>query len=154
MKAAPDMGHKVHANKIKQTEGAARRNAQGPADDRIRFVDREAGLERLDDRHRDPETTDPVGHESGRISAVQNRLSKDLLAGLLDYLSFTRRRRRPRYDFDQRHNARRIEEMSDHEALAEALLWPSIRRASGMVEVLDEITESGLRTESIWANRS
>src|SRR5271163_1349121 len=150
MKAAPDMGHKVHANEIKQTEGAARRNAQGSADNRIRFLDREAGLERLDDRHRDPETTDPVGHESGRISAVQNRLSKDLLAGLLDYLSFTRRRRRPRYDFDQRHNARRIEEMSDHEALAEGLAMAPDKARQRNGEVLDEITESGLRTESIW----
>src|SRR5277367_5418347 len=121
MKAAPDMGHKVHANKIKQTEGAARRNAQEPADDRVRFFDREAGLERLDDRHRDPETTDPVGHESRCIPAAQNRLSEDLRAGLLDHLSFARRRRRARYDFDQRHNARRIEEMSDDEALAEGL---------------------------------
>ena len=140
--------HDVDAHQIEQAEHPGLGNADRPVH-RVGFLDRQAIVERFVDGDGDPVATDAVGDEARRVLRPHHALAEPHIAQLGQRLHRVRPRIRSLHDLQQAHVARRIEEMGDAEVAPERVDCSSTKARSGMVDVLEDTIEPGLRTGSM-----
>ena len=119
--AGEDVGHQIEADHVEQPEHPGLGDAHRPAHHGVRFLDRDAVLDRRDDGGLQPIDADPVGDEAGRVLGVDHALAQADIGEPAHRRDLLRVGSGAGDDLDEAHVAGRVEEMGDQEVGGEAL---------------------------------
>ena len=117
--ALADQRHQIEADQIDQPEHARAGDAHRAAADFVGFFNRQAQIHRRVDSGLQPEHAKAVSNESRRVVTGNDALAQRTIAEIAHQLDGVRVRLRPDDKLEQTHITHRIEEVRDHEILAE-----------------------------------
>ncbi len=142
--------HQVDADPVEQPEDARFGNARRRAHRRVGLLDRNALPHGFFQPTHHPVAADAIGDEARCILALHHRLAERQVSEAANVVGCARAHVVALDDFEQLREARRVEEMRDHEIAGEALRHAGGQSvASGSVDVLEETIEPDLRFASI-----
>ena len=119
--AAEHVRHQVEADHVEQSEHPGLGDAQGPADDGVRFLDADLHIHRPDDAALQPVDTDPVGDEARRVLARNDGLAEPEIGEPVDRIDGVGAGAFAGHHLQKPEIPWRVEEMGDQEVGLEIL---------------------------------